>query len=303
MRKVLLLVASLVTFQAHACNTCGCAASNQYLGILSQLSGHFVGLQYNYRWYESHHDATEANKPAGHEYYQMAQLWGRYSLGKRVKLFAFVPYQYNVKNEGATKSTLSGLGDITLLANYQILRPQSTCEDWQHYLLAGAGVKAPTGSYDNKVLGNGDELAPSMQAGTGSWDFVGNANYTLQHNLWGLNAEASYTLTTPNHQTYKYGNRLSGGVQLFRQFSHKSLRLLPSVGVRYEQSAQDYDNYPTRSLAQYTGGSMTYGVVGVHAYRKHYGLEAAYSMPLAQNYAEGLVQSKGKVEGGVVILF
>ncbi len=288
---------------ARACNTCGCAASNQYLGILPQLSGHFIGLQYSYRWYESHHDASEPDKAAGREYYQAAQLWGRYSLGKRVQLFAFVPYQYNTKQEGDARSTLSGIGDVSALVNVQLLRPSSTCGAWQHWLQAGGGVKAPTGAYDNAVLGSGDVLAPSMQAGTGSWDYIGNTNYTLQHGLWGLNAEAAYTLTTPNHQTYKYGNRISGAAQVFRQYTRKGLRLLPAAGLRYENAGQDYDNYPTRSLAQYTGGYMMYATAALRAYSRHWGAELGYSQPIAQDYGDGLVKSKGKAEAGVVYLF
>jgi hypothetical protein len=304
MKKALaIVVATLAAFQSHACNTCSCAASNQSLGILPQLSGHFIGLQYNYRWYESHHDAKEASKPTGHEYYQTTQLWGRYSLGKRIHFFAFVPFQYNLKREGASQNVLSGLGDITVLANYQIMRTGSTCEEWQHYLQVGVGVKAPTGAYDNTVLGSGDEIAPAMQAGTSSWDFVGNANYTLLHGSWGLNAEAGYTLTTPNHQSYKYGNRMSAGLQFFRQWKFKDLRVLPGLRINYEQSAQEYDNYATRSLAAYTGGNMLYGGATLHAFKKHWGAELQYNQPITQQYAEGLVQSKGKIEAGIVYLF
>ncbi len=305
MKKIILLAIAYAAFTATstACNTCGCAASNQYLGILPQLSGSFVGIQYNYRWYESHHDATERNKGAGHEYYRNMQLWGRYAPGRRIQLFAFLPYQHNLKNEDGLRNTLSGIGDATLLANYQIIRPKSTCGTWQHYLQAGGGVKMPTGKYDKTVLGGGDALAPSMQAGTGSWDYIGNLNYTVQHGLWGLNAEAAYTLTTPNAQTYKYGNRLNGGLLIFRQFNKKAVRILPSGGLRYEQSQQDYDNYPTRSLAQYTGGYMLYGTAGLRAYVKHWGLELSWAAPLAQHYGEGLVESGGKAEGGIVYLF
>lgn len=299
----MVVACAIIAAQANACNTCGCAASNQYLGILAELSGSFIGLQYNYRWYESHHDASEANKAAGHEYYQNVQLWGRYAIGKRIQVFAFLPYQHNLKEEDGSRNTLSGIGDATVLANYQILRPKSTCQRWQHYLQAGGGVKAPTGAYDNMVLGSGDALAPSMQAGTGSWDFVGNINYTLQRGLWGLNAEAAYTITTPNHQTYKYGNRTSEGLLAFWQFNKKALRILPSAGVRYEHSQQDYDNYPTRSLAQYTGGYMLYGTAGARAYLKHWGVELSYSQPMSQRYGDGLVKSEGKAEGGIIYLF
>jgi hypothetical protein len=142
-----------------------------------------------------------------------------------------------------------------------------------------------------------------MQAGTGSWDYTGNLNYTLQYGQWGVNAEAAYTITTPNAQTYKYGNRMNSGLLFFRQFSRNKLRILPSGGFRYEQSRQDYDNFPSRSLARYTGGYMLYGTAGIRAYVRHWGMELNYAAPLSQNYGEGLVKSKGKLESGFVYLF
>lgn len=287
---------------AHACNTCGCSASSPYLGILSQRGGSFLGLQHTYRWFESYHDASEQGHAPGYEYFQTTQVWGSYAIG-RFRVIGILPYQYNTKVEDGTRTVMSGLGDATVLLNYQILQPTATCSGWQHYLQAGGGVKAPTGAYDNEVLGSGDELAPSMQAGTGSWDFVANANYTLRHGQWGLNAEGSYTLTTPNHQTYKYGNRLSSAVQAFREFSVKAWRLTPAVGMRYEQAAQDYDNYPSRSLAQYTGGNMLFATAGLHAYARNWGAELGYSLPVAQHYGDGLVKAKGRLEVGILRLF
>ena len=303
MKRIFLLLTTFSAISAHACNTCGCAASNQYLGILSQLPGNFIGLQYSYRWYESYHDGTEPGKPPGREYYQQAQLWGRYKAGKRIQLFAFLPYQYNTKLEGGTRTTLSGIGDAMVMANVQLLRPKTTCSAWRHYLQAGGGIKAPTGAYNNMVLGSGDLLAPSMQAGTGSWDFMANANYTLQHGAWGLNGEGTYTVTKPNHQDYKYGNRVSGGLQAFHQWQQKTLRILPAVGLRYEQSVQDYDNYTARSKAAYTGGYMMYATAAIRIYNRHLGAELGYNQPVAQHYGDGLVASKGKVEAGIIYLF
>jgi hypothetical protein len=75
------------------------------------------------------------------------------------------------------------------------------------------------------------------------------------------------------------------------------------MGVRYEQYGQDYDNYPTRSQAQYTGGYMAYATAGIRGYVKHWGLDLSYNVPFAQNYGDGLVNSKGKAEGGLVFLF
>lgn len=305
MKKIFVTISMLgAASGAFACNTCGCAATNQSVGILPELAGHFIGLQYQYRWYESQHDKSEAPQPAGHEYYQTVQLWGRYALGKRVQLFGFLPYQYNSKTESGARNVLSGIGDATVLANYQILRPKTTCDTWAQYLQAGGGVKMPTGKYNNAILGGGDELAPNMQAGSGSWDFLANANYTLQHGKGGLNVEAAYALTLPNHQDYKYGNRLSGSMQAFYSLEKKKLRILPAAGFRYEQAAQDYDNYTVRSLADYTGGYMLYATVGAQAYyNKHWAITATGYLPAAQYYGDGLVKSRGKVDGGVIYLF
>jgi hypothetical protein len=301
-RIFLLLLLSGAFGTAQACNTCGCSASSPYLGILSQRGGSFIGLQHTYRWYESYHDASEKMQIPGSEHFQTLQLWGSYAIG-RVRVLAILPYQHNLKQEDGKRTVLSGLGDATLLVNYQLLKPAGNCGGWQHFLQAGGGVKAPTGAYNDEVLGSGDELAPSMQAGTGSWDFLANANYTLRHGAWGFNLEGSYTITTPNHQTYKYGNRLSSAVQAFREFSWKDFRLLPAAGLRYEQAQQDYDNYPSRSLAQYTGGYMLYATAGLHAYSKKWGAELGYSLPVSQEYGDGLVKAKGRVELGVLRLF
>lgn len=304
MKKIsLCLLLSAVGSAGYACNTCGGAAANQYLGILPQLSGSFIGLQYQYRWYESYHDVTEANKAVGKEHYNTVQLWGRYAVNKCIQLYAFIPYQFNTKREYGATSTLSGIGDITVLASVQLLRPKSNSNNWQHYLQVSAGIKAPTGTYNDMVLGSGDALAPSMQAGTGSWDIVTNVNYTLRHKSAGINVEAGYTITLPNYQDYKYGNRLNGGLQAFYELDKKKLRILPAVGVRYEYTEQDYDNYTERSSAQYTGGYITYASVGCQTYYKHWGINAGYYVSISQAYGESLVRAKGKAEGGIVYLF
>ncbi|MBS1616500.1 MAG: hypothetical protein JST06_10335 [Bacteroidetes bacterium] len=301
-RIFLLILLALIAGPVVACNTCGCSASSPYLGILSQRGGSFLGLQHSYRWFESYHDASEQAMPPGKEQFQTLQLWGSYAIG-RLRLLAILPYQYNLKQEDGVHSRLSGLGDATLLVNLQLLKPNGNCGGWQQFLQAGAGIKMPTGAYDNSVLGSGDELAPSMQAGTGSWDYLANANYTLRHADWGFNLEGSYTLTTPNRQTYKYGNRLSSALQAFREIPWKQLRYIPAAGLRFEQAEQDYDNYPSRSRAAYTGGYFLYATAGLHVYSQKWGAELGYNLPLTQHYGADLVQAKGRLELGILRLF
>ena len=79
---MLLLCAAAYT---KACTVCGCSASNQYLGILPQYHKHFMGLQYQFRAFESEHEAHEAAEKSSlsKEYYSTIQAWGRFNLGKK----------------------------------------------------------------------------------------------------------------------------------------------------------------------------------------------------------------------------
>ena len=84
-----------------ACDICGCTANGQSLGILPQFYQHFIGIQYQYRSYHSQ-GAMSVDGTAGtssNEYYNTLQLWSRYYIGKRIQLFAFVPYTSNVQHE------------------------------------------------------------------------------------------------------------------------------------------------------------------------------------------------------------
>lgn len=287
---------------SNACSVCGCSASNQYLGILPQHTNHFIGLQYQYRAFESTHaDENEPSQPSK-EYYQTVQLWGRYSVSKRLQLFAFVPYIYNKQHEPAANSSINGLGDISLLANVRLLGLYDDCGKWNHKLQVGGGIKLPTGSYNATSVAT-EEGLPNMQPGTKSWDFIVNANYTVSHDNIGANIDASYTLTTANPSNYKYGNRLSAGLLCYYQYKLFSLRLVPQAGLRTDFAGSDYDNYSYRWKNDMSGGYQLYASVGIQAYYKKIGVQAMYYVPAAQHYASGLVTAKSKTEVGIYFLF
>ena len=199
---------------------------------------------------------------------------------------------------------MSGLGDITVLANYRILglRDELRNEGWRQSLLAGGGIKLPTGHYDAASVSTENGL-PNMQPGTSSWDFVGNLNYTLRYQQSGLNVDASYTLTTPNRVNYKYGNRLSAGLLAFWLYEQKSFSLLPQAGIRMELAAGDYEHYGYRLRNDMSGGEQLYLSAGAQAYYGRLGMQIMYHHPLSQHYASGLVKTRQKAEAGVFILF
>lgn len=295
-------LAGLLLFAASApswaCDVCGGISGNQSLGILPQYSNHFVGVQYQIRHFSSIHPAlAEGEDEYSDEYYRMAQLWGRYNAGKRLRLFAFLPYYTNTQviKDGA-RVTNSGIGDASVLANYVILSSADTSSaNLKHRLQAGGGLKLPTGKFEK---GNGTTDLPMMQPGTGSWDFILNANYTLRGKNAGLLVDATYTVTTPNSSSYKYGNRLMGNMLGFYTWQLSPVTVVMQTGGQYEFALHDYDNFSKKWLNEDTGGSMLFGVLGFQAIYKKVGLQCSVQTPLWQQYGGGHVQVKYKGDMG-----
>ncbi len=306
MKQLFYIIATTMALcqSAAACDLCGCAASSQYMGLLPQQYQHFIGLQYQYA-------SFTANQPSifdkdeienADEYINTYQVWGRYSLSKKVQLFAFVPYHQNRGTDLETPIKVDGLGDITVLANMTLLKQEACTKKLKYTLLVGGGIKAPTGA--NKGITQLDEEGlPNVQAGTGAWDFITNANYTVSHGKSGLNVDASYTFTTTTKEHYKYGNHLNSSLLYFYQLQQKWVTLLPQVGIKYEYALHDYDNFDRKWLNDNSGGSLVFAAAGVQAFCNHIGARVLYSIPLAQNYAGGNVTTHSRLETSIYFLF
>ena len=288
---------------AHACDVCGCSASNQYLGILPQPKYNFVGLQYQYSQFRSSHPSlfNKDVQEQGEDHYYTTQVWGRVNVGKRLQLFAFLPYRSSSSRQNDLSTSQNGMGDISFLANAVLLRDEDTKAGLKHQLIAGGGLKLPTGRYTGITAADRQGL-PNMQPGTGSWDFLANANYTVRQNKWGLNADASYTITLPNGEAYKYGNRLSTGLMAFHSSQKGKFTLLPQLGVRYEYSLHDYDNYRRKWLNEQSGGYMCFATAGIQAYYGKVGTRLTWQLPLNQYYGAGYVKAIQKLDAGIFFL-
>lgn len=307
MRSLFLtIIIAIVSYNATACDLCGCSAGSQYLGILPQFHKHFIGLQYQYTSFSA--DQPSFMDPAEHEkayeFNNTVQLWGRFNVSDRLQLFGFVPYHMNHGNDVGEDFKVNGLGDVSVLANAVVIKDKNDTDfnSWHQTLLAGGGIKAPTGKYTG-ITTLDEEGLPNVQAGTGSWDFIVNANYTVRHGKTGLNADAAYTITTAGKAGYKYGNRLNSGLMAFYWIGKHDFSLLPQAGVRNEYSLHDYDNYARKWLNEGSGGNILFGTVGIQAYYKRYGAKTMYSIPVSQHYAGNNVTVQPRLETNLFFLF
>ncbi len=289
MKKILLLVLSFLLLQVSpifACEICGCSNGSSFYGILPQSHKGFVGLRYSYRSYDSHLSSPTLKSK---EDFWKAELWARAYPFKKVQVFAFVPYLMNQQTILSTgkKLNLNGLGDITLLANYNLLNTlaDTSVHRFNHNLLIGGGVKLPIAKYQFDVLNDAEVANANFQLGTGSTDFIANVVYTLRYQAWGLNYDATYKINTQNAETYQFGNRFTTNLSvLYSKNIGDNLTLMPNAGVSYEHAQLDR-KYNIRNAQ--TGGYTSWGNLGLESYYKGVSMGVNYQIPLKQNLSEG----------------
>ncbi|MEZ5018395.1 MAG: hypothetical protein R2800_15145 [Flavipsychrobacter sp.] len=300
MYGLLLLSASV---PASACDVCSASTGGQSLGMLPQLHRHFVGVQYQYRHFSSlQKGLTDASaSKTSEQYFQTMQLWGRYTVGEKIQLFGFLPYHSNASRVDGINTIMQGVGDATFLANVILLKSADTAK-WKHTLQAGAGVKMPLGSYKG-ITELEQQGLPNIQPGSASWDFPVNANYTIKYKRVGANLDANYTITTANSDSYKFGDRLSTQLTTFYQWQQGKVTVLPQLGMRYEYSLHNYDNYKRKWLNTQTGGTIIYASAGAQVYYGKAGIQLSYYKPMTQQYASGNVIANSRADIGFVYLF
>ena len=104
-------------------------------------------------------------------------------------------------NEEAETSRLTGLGDVSLTADYVLWRDREVLPE--NFVTARFFGKAPTGDDRERKDGRVD---PHLQRGTGSWDYgVGlGAGHRMQ---WGsMYASALYRVNRQGANRYEYGD-------------------------------------------------------------------------------------------------
>ena len=110
--------------------------------------------------------------------------------------------------------TVSGIGDVSLLAKYRFTEGERT-----GFALIG-GIKMPTGSTHERSV-DGERLETEHQPGSGSWDPILGASAGTKLGPVQLTASALYQISTRGAQNTRLGNRLQGGIAVSHRFGPK----------------------------------------------------------------------------------
>lgn len=305
MKRIIILLISIASFESvWACDICGCGVGSYYVGILPEFSKKIIGVRYRYNSLVTHLGAGGSTSYlTTDETYRTAELWGGWTIGKKLRLMAYVPVSFNEKfNQGIT-TRKTGLGDVGVQGFYQVFDSRSTTEANKmlvHSLWVGAGVKAPTGKYEAPEK-NGMETANIFQLGTGSVDFTLNAMYDLRLQDAGINTMVSYKMNTVNGDEYRYGNKFSSSVQAYYKFRiMNKLTLAPNAGLLFESAKKDLDD---GYRVDVSGGHMLLGSFGAEITFKNIAIGGNYQVPASQNLAGGFVKANNRAMMHVAFVF
>jgi len=302
-KKIIFLLIVLSSFiSSRACDICGCGGSNFYMGLLPYFQSKFIGIRYHYMQY--HTVLANDHTQFSHNYYNTFEVWGGWNIGNKWRILGFIPYYYNKQMDDDGPSSKTGLGDITLLANYKLMHTRKTNNNnktVEQLIWIGAGIKLPTGTFKVDVNDSTTTVADiNSQIGTGSTDFLLNAVYDIRINRLGINASLNYKINTTNSSDYKYGNKFTGSSIAYYRLRFGGIAMSPNAGVMYENTQ---GNTLSKEKVQFTGGYIVSAIAGVEFTFNKISMGFSIQEPFSQDIAEGQTKMQFRGMGHVTFAF
>jgi hypothetical protein len=286
--SVLLLLAMILIKPTLACDLCGCSSGNYFIGPYPQFHKYFLGARYSFQRFSTL--LADDNTQFSRDFYQTTELLAGATV-KRFQFLLFVPYNnYHIESDEGI-SNHKGLGDITLMGSFNLLSKKYLNKDTEtvfHQLWIGGGMKVPSGKFSVDT----SELLSSanLQPGTGSLDFLVNANYIFQIRSYGFNVNASYKINQ-SAQGFRFGNRFNVSAFAFKSFHICEVTLSPNVGVLHETLGS---NYSHKERVEETGGNALLIAVGFELRFKQMALGSNIQFPVSSDLSNGQTDAKAR---------
>jgi len=267
------------------CDACGCSASGGSMGFASMLNANFVGVRYFSQRYKSN-DGLYSNSPWYEENFNTVQVWARIPVLKRLQVSLLLPYHFHSRDTKTGNQSISGLGDLTVLAMYQLYQTHKDSTFFSHTWQVGGGLKAPTGKYNDS---NSGSVNPSFQVGTGSWDYLVASEYTIRRKKLGFNTLVNYVIKTENSKYYRFGNQFNYSGNLFYLYEKNQYSFAPQLGFAGEVYAS---NFQREQIVRNTSGDVIFGRFGFEMGKERFSIGANAMIPINQNLTGGKVEAQ-----------
>jgi len=286
---------------------CGCDMLIAYQGIMPSDYKATIGLNFRQRSYQGAASTHMHADGTMHEHGQMKQtlinyeINYRFFLTKKIILTGNLPIANNQLSSSSMASDYKnvGMADPFLLLKYELISPNNTDNKInKQRLLIGSGVKLPLGKSYSDISNNqvANENLLQLQTGSGSFDWMINANYQLRHKHIGLQGDVLYKKNFSNQLGYQKGNQLNTQVSYFYQKRWANYLLMPFIGSNLEVAALDKIN---KNTLDNTGGVNIYGNVGVEFYINKIALNFNYQQLIGQNLNGFQMKNKLRFNFGI----
>lgn len=300
MKKIISFIAIVFcAFNSYACDICGCGVGNYYIGLMPQFSKSFVGLRYQFSRFHTNikGDASQYSK----DLFETVEVWGGLNIGTRWQVIAIIPINRinQVSDDGTLNHT--GLGDVAVMGNYKLFNKVSSTKNKKllsQTLWLGAGIKTPTGKFNVDASQTDLAALANTQVGSGSTDFILNANYIISINRWGFSNNVQFKINNSNRYNYNFGNKFSANSIAYYTFSKASGTITPNAGLLFTQNQSNKFN---QTKVTQTAGYVLSSAAGVEVNFKKLTVGCNVQIPLAQRFAHE--QTNTKLKGMFHITF
>jgi hypothetical protein len=290
----------LIHFPTKACEVCGCGIGNNYFSLQPNLSKNFVGIRIRSLEFDSH--LLMGDRFRTKEEFIISELFARVNVTERLQFIATLPYMSSKQQTTSQNHQLSGVSDVSVIANYNVFESQSMGEsnNFKQSVIIGGGIKLPTGKYSLERANNSVEN-PNFQLGTGSLDYFVVGNYLVNFDKIGVSFDGTFRLTTQNSEQYTFGNRLISSAQVFYTFRpNNEFMIMPIGGFVAEFSGMDRK---TGEFVSVTGGNALFASIGVESSFSFFAFGFSFSTPIQQNIGGGALKNLSRFQAHTSFLF
>ena len=315
-RKLLIVTLFLlISSNMFACDICGC-----FMGITPYYNRNSISVLYRYRSFNGYDSQAHSLFPNGgkffiparsqdapitghagneadYELYRSMEIRGKYFVNSRLEINAILPYVSNSERYNGHTSTIGGMGDANFYAGYHLV--QKLDENFKQQLIAGAGIKLPTGKNDFKNTA-GIRYSSLMQGGTGSTDGFVYLNYMVGLGNFGASLNTSYKVNGKNSRQESIANSTTSFLNIFyKQRIGKDVQVMPSAQFFYEYSGGE--KYNGVKTGEHVMNNLM-GGVGADIFYKNVALNAGIQKNIWEAETDHPM-SAGKVYVGITYNF
>lgn len=194
-----------------------------------------AGLTYRHLGFSHPAGNWNGNSEVRKDYFQSATASLLWMPLDQMRMTLSVPIRQHTREETLRTTTLNGIGDLRLDADWNAWRSNNG-----FWLRIGGGLSAPTGMYmqRDETL---KQLPATFQLGRGAWGAAARLTTAMTLNRWTLVATSDRISWGANEQGHEAGAQWRSGVHGFYRVARKHAVWLPSLGVQYEQWQADRD--------------------------------------------------------------